>query len=113
MKNRAVLVETLYEKVELYGKTSYELAKLKSLETSTKVVSSLITRISIILVFSLFAMVLNIGIALLLGDLLGKAYYGFFIVAAFYLLSGIVLQFFLHQWIAKPVGNLMIKQALQ
>jgi ABC-type transport system involved in cytochrome bd biosynthesis fused ATPase/permease subunit len=62
---------------------------------------------------TLFALVLNIGIALWLGELLGKNYYGFFIVAVFYLLSAIVLHFFLHNWIKKPVSNLIITQALQ
>jgi hypothetical protein len=63
--------------------------------------------------FAMFALVLNIGVALWLGELLGKNYYGFFIVAAFYLFTGMVLHFFLHNWIKKPVSNLIITQVLQ
>jgi hypothetical protein len=62
---------------------------------------------------SMFALVLNLGVALWLGELLGKSYYGFFIVAAFYLLAGLVLHFFLQRWIRKPISDLIITQALQ
>ena len=107
------IVELLFEKTEEYSKTSLELAKLKTLETTTKVVTSLISRLSVVVMLGLFVLTLNIGIALWLGELLGRNYYGFFIVSAFYMLLGLLLHFFLHHWIKKPVGNLIITQALQ
>jgi hypothetical protein len=106
-------IESLYEKSEQYAKTAIQLTKLKTLETTTVVVSSMVSRLSVIVVFALFTLVLNIGIALLLGDVLGKVYYGFFIVAAFYLLFGIVLHFFLQKWIQKPLSDFIIKEILQ
>ena len=105
--------ESLFERIEAYIKTSYELAKLKALESAIVVVTTLVARFSVIVMFSLFALVLNIGIALYLGELLGKAYYGFFIVAAFYLIGGIVFHLFMHKWIKKPLGDLIITQALK
>ena len=113
METTVSLVETLFEKAEAYSKTTYELSKLKSLETTTIVVTSLIARVSVIIMISLFVLLLTIGIALLLGDILGKSYYGFFIVGAFYLVSGIILHFFLLKWIKKPFSELIITQALQ
>lgn len=113
METTAGVIESLFEKAETYAKTTYELSKLKSLETSTRVATSLISRLSVIIMFSLFALVLNIGVALLLGELLGKSYYGFFIVAAFYLVAGIVFHLFLLKWIKKPLSDLIITQALQ
>jgi hypothetical protein len=113
METPATAFETLFERVEEYTKTSIELAKLKGLETTTEIVSLLIARLSVIIVLSLFLLVFNIGVALWLGDVLGKNYYGFFIVAAFYLLAGVVLHLFLHRWIKKPVSDLIITQALQ
>jgi uncharacterized membrane protein YccC len=107
------LIEELYERGEAYSKTTFELAKLKGLETTTVVVTALIWRMSVLLMLSLFALVLNIGIALWLGELLGKSYYGFFIVAGFYLFTGTVLHFFLHNWIKKPLSDLIITQALK
>jgi hypothetical protein len=113
METTANLIESLFEKAETYGKTTYELSKLKLLETTTIVVSSLVARLSVIIMISMFVFVLSMAIALWLGELLDKSYYGFFIVAAFYLLAGIVLHFFLHKWIKKPITEIIIKQALQ
>lgn len=113
METPASVVESLFEQVETYSKKTFELSKLKSVETTAIVATSALAKMGVIVVISLFILVLNIGIALLLGELLGKAYYGFFIVAAFYLLAGIILHFFLHQWIKTPVSNFIIRQALQ
>lgn len=113
METTAKTFEALYEKAEAYSLTTFELTKLKVLDTTTVVVTSLVSRLSVILMISMFALVFNIGIALFLGELLGKTYYGFFIVAAFYLLAGIILHFFLHKWIKKPLSDLIISQALQ
>lgn len=113
METPADSIESLFERAETYGRTTYELSKLKLLETTNIVVTSLIARLSTILMVAMFSFVLSIAIALWLGDLLGKAYYGFFIVAGFYLLAGIILHFFLHRWVKTPISELIIKQALQ
>jgi hypothetical protein len=113
METATSSIESLFEKTESYTRTSYELARLKALETTTVVVTTMISRISVIALASLFVLVFNIGLALLLGDILGKNYYGFFIVAAFYLLAALIAHFFLSGWIKKPFGNLIITQALQ
>lgn len=104
--------EMLYAKVETFGTTSYELAKLKSLEVTTIVATSLISVMSVTVMVVLFTIVFNVGVALWLGDVLGKAYYGFFIVALFYLVVGVILHFFLRKWIKGPISKLIIKEAL-
>jgi len=113
METPKSLIELLFEKVEEYGITTYELTKLKLLKTTALIAPSLLSRLIVILIISAFILILSIGIALFLGDLLGKLYYGFFIIAAFYLVVGIVLHFYLHKWIKKPVTNSIIKQILQ
>jgi len=113
MVTPANIIESLFEKAQSFGKITLELTKLKVLETSIKVATSLITKISIIIVISMFLLFLNIGLSLFLGELLGKLYYGFFIVAAFYLVAGIFFYFSLHKWIKDPLSDLIIKQALQ
>ncbi len=112
MEDNAKLVASLLEKATDYGKTTFELSKLKLLETTTIVVPSLASKLIVTIMFTLFTLILNIGIALFLGELLGKSYYGFFIVAGFYLIMGIITFFFLHKWIKKPLSELIIKQAL-
>lgn len=113
METSTSSIESLFEKTESYGKTTFELAKLQTLETTVQVAASLISNLGVIIMFSLFVLVLTIAIAMLLGELLGKSYYGFFVVAAFYLLAAAILHFFLHRWIKKPVADLIIRQALQ
>ena len=113
MESTSNMFESLFEKAETFGKTTYEISKLKALETTAVVASSLVARLIVVLMLSIFTLVFNIGVALYLGDLLGKSYYGFFIVAAFYLIAGIVLHYFLHKWIKKPLADLIISQALQ
>ena len=113
METPVTVVESIFEKVEAYVKTTIELTKLRAVSTTARVATSFISRLSTIVIFSIFVLVLSIGIALFLGEMLGKLYYGFFIVAAFYLLLGIVLHFFLHKWLKKPISKSIIKQVLE
>lgn len=111
METPASVIETLFEKAEAYSKTSFELGKLKSVETTSSVLTYLVSRLSVIIMVSLFTLMVNVGIALWLGELLGKPYYGFFIVAGFYCVAGIVFHLFLHRWIKEPFSDLIIAQA--
>ena len=109
METKTSLIEPLLEKVEAYGKTSFELLRLKALDKTADVSSTLLSRSLFVLVISFFAFTLNIAIALWLGDLLGKAYYGFLIVSGFYAIAGVIL------WITHPslkarVNNTIIKK---
>lgn len=112
METPISLIEDLVERSGTFVKTTYNLTKLKALETSTLLATALIARLSVIVILVLFVLVLNIGIALWLGELLGKSYYGFFIVAAFYLITAIVLNFYLLRWIKKPISDIIISHVL-
>jgi hypothetical protein len=107
------LIESLFEKGEQYGKTTIELLKLKTLDKSADMVSNLISW-SIVIVFAvLFFLILNIGVALWIGELMGKSYYGFFAVSGFYAFLGIVFGIFRKQLVKKPVNNSIISQGLK
>ncbi len=110
METTPTLIESLIERVEALGKTTFELSKLKALETTTNVVTALISRLILLIVLAIFLTILSIGVALMLGDALSKPYFGFFIVAGFYLVAAIVLYFFLSKWIKKPVIDLIIPE---
>lgn len=105
--------EKLYDKFEVYGNTSYALAKLKTLEATTTVATSLITVLSVTIMVTLSTIIFNIGLALWLGELLGKVYYGFFIVTLFYMIVGFVLHYSLRGWIKGPISRLIISGALK
>lgn len=112
METPAILIETLLEKSEAYGRTSFELAKLKSLEVSSQIFINLLAKLGVFLMLSVFALVLNIGLALLLGECLGRAYWGFFVIAGFYLALAVVFHYFLKGWLTKPINDLFFIQAL-
>jgi hypothetical protein len=113
METPAQALEGLFERIEAYGKTSFELSKLKSLETSTVIATCVISRVSVVIVFACFILFASIGIALFLGGLLGRPFYGFLIVAGFYLIASIILHFCLYKWIKKPFSDFIITQVLQ
>ncbi len=113
MEDNTKLIELLLERATDYGKTSFELIKLKTLDKTADVVSSLIPHSVVFILIASFLFFLNMGLALWLGDILGKEFYGFFVVAAFYILAGIVIHFFLHKRIKMIIGNYFIKNVLK
>jgi hypothetical protein len=113
MEDDAKLVESLLVKATEYTKTSLELVKLKALDKTSDVVSSLIPHSVVLIIITSFMIFLNLGLAFWLGEILGKTFLGFFVVAAFYLVTGIVLHFFMHNWLKKLICNYIIKQALK
>jgi len=113
MEENTSSIESLIEKATEYGKTSFELAKLKALDKTSEVVSSLFSHTLVLVIIASFLLFLSLGLALWLGEILEKIYLGFFIVAAVYALAGILIHFFLHEWIKKCVGNNLIKQMLK
>lgn len=113
MEDQESLIESLIEKGEQYGKTTIELLKLKTLDKSADVVSTLISWAIVIVLYVLFFLILNIGLALWIGELLGKSYFGFFAVAGFYAFLALIFGVFREQFIKSPVNNSIITQVLQ
>ena len=113
MEDNTKLIEPLLEKAAEYGKTSYELLKLKALDKTSEVVSSFIPHSVVFVLIVSFLLFFNLGLSFWLGEILGKIYYGFFVVAAFYGVIGIVLHFFMHKRINKIICNYIIKLALK
>jgi hypothetical protein len=113
MEDNKKSVELLLEKATEYGKTSFELVKLKVLDKTSDVVSTFIPHSVVIVLIGSFTLFLNLGLAFWLGEILGKTFYGFFVVAGFYVITGIVVHFFMHKWLKKVVGNYFIKQVLK
>lgn len=112
MDEQSSLIESLIEKGEQYGKTTIELLKLKTLDKSADVASNLVSWLIVVIFAVLFFLILNIGVALWLGELLGKSYYGFFAVSGFYALLAIVFALFRKQFIKDPVNDSIISQVL-
>jgi hypothetical protein len=110
--DNAALVEVLFERTESYVKVSTEVFKLKIIKKVSDVVSDLTASFVVIVFATLFFLIFNIGVSLWIGELFGKMYLGFFAVAAFYMLSGILLYIFRHTWIKIPIRNAIIIKSL-
>ncbi len=110
MEEKINFIEPLLERAEQYGKTSYQLFRLKALYNSANVLSGLASRGSVFVVISIAIAIANIGVSLWLGDVLGKLYHGFFCVAGFYSIVGFVLYFFLHNRMKKSIANSIISK---
>lgn len=106
-------IASLLEKASGYVETRIELAKLKVAEKSSQTISSLVSMIVLCFVIIFFVLLLNIGLALWIGELLGNSYYGFFVLAAFYGLIALLIYFFKGKWIENPITNSIIKKMVK
>ena len=103
-------LESLFERASDYVETRLDLVKLKATQKSSDIISSLVSRVILMFIIAIFLMLLNIGIALLLGELMGKFYYGFFSLACIYLIAGLIFKAFKNKWVKDPVANAIIKK---
>jgi len=112
MENQTSPVESLIDRVKSYVETRIDLLRLKAIDKSSSFLSLLISMIIVILIGFIFIMMLSIGVALLIGHLLGNTYYGFFIVAGFYLVVALLIFSFRKKWLKEPIANSMIKNLM-
>ena len=110
LEDNVKLIESLLETATEYGKTSYELIKLKTLDKTSDVVSTIIPHSVVFVIIVLFTLFFNLGLAFWLGEILGNSYYGFFVIAAFYGVAALVIQLFFHNWLKQKIYNYMVKQ---
>lgn len=113
MENTKQDLELLFEKAADYVETRVDLLKLQAVDKTSDVVSSLVVMLIVSLIFSIVFFVLNIGLALWIGTLLGKTYYGFFVVAAFYIIVGLLIYLLKGKFLKEDISNLIIKKLLK
>ena len=102
-------IESLFERGRDYLDTQMEIWRLQLIRKSSTTTSSFVSIVLICFIFFFFFTILNIGISLWIGELLGKTYYGFFAVAGFYLLTGLILYAMRDSLVKRPIANRMIK----
>ena len=107
-----MLFEPLLEKVKSYIETRMSIAKLKAIDKSSVIIAGAISKVVVFSMLLFFFLFFNIGIALLLGELLGKAYYGFFIIAALYGITGLVLNSSKEKILKRPITDAIVKEMI-
>jgi len=105
-------IESLLEKLKDYIDTRIKLLKLKAIDKTSSFISTLLTLIIVILVGFVCFIMLNIGIALLIGHWLGAYYWGFLIVAGLYIFIAIIIYKFRNKWLKGPIASMLIKSLL-
>lgn len=113
MEENANTIEQLLERVVEYGKTSLDLLRMKALNKISNAVSSFISKGLVLLTITTFLFFLNLGLALWLGELFNKVFFGFFAVAGFYGILGIVFRVFFYEITKKKIKNYIIKISLK
>jgi hypothetical protein len=113
MDEKENILTSLLDSVEEYGKTSFELFKLKRLDKASEVAGTLVSRVAAIIAYITFILMASIGAAFWLGEVLGRIWYGFFVVAAFYGLLGLIIYFLMHKGLKKIVADMIIHQTLK
>jgi hypothetical protein len=113
MLDNVTTIEKLFDKAEEYSVTTIELLRLEAIKKSSDVISSVLSKIVIIVSVALSILILNIGLALWLGKLAGENYYGFFIVAGVHLIIGLLVYTFRNSWIKIPITNKIIAKMMQ
>ena len=113
MKDQASLIESLLEDATEYGKTSIEIVKLKVVDKSSDAVSSFVPQSVLFVLLMSFLLFLNLGLAFWFGDILGQVYFGFFVLAGFYCVAGLIFYLFMRKWLKKLVCNYLIKLVLK
>lgn len=106
-------LEPLLDSAGDFGRTSFELYKLKAVDNTSGLVSSIAIKIVIILVILMVIVFGTIGIALWMGEILGKTWYGFFAVAGAYAILGTIIYLFFYKWLKKVFSDFFIKHVLK
>ena len=112
MENQTTSIESLWERVKSYIETRSELLKLKAIDKISSIATGIGSMIIVLMISTIFLSLFNIGLALLLGDLLGKAYYGFFVLAGIYGIIGLVLYTSRDKILKTPIIDAMVKKLL-
>jgi hypothetical protein len=113
MAEQTELIDELIEKGHQYGQTTFKLMKLKTLDKTSNVLSNVVSWLPALIMAFLFFFIFNIGVAIWLGDVLGKSYYGFFAVSGFYALLTLFFWLFRKPLLKNPIDNSIINQALK
>jgi len=106
------LMESLVSQTKEYVDDRLELYKLKMIDKTSGVASSVASGLALFVVFFIFFVVLNIGIALLIGDPVGKSWLGFLIWAAVYAIIGFVIFSQRNKIFKDPITGMIIRKFL-
>ena len=113
MEEQQVDIDNLLSDAGDYIETRTTLWKLKAIESLSDVSGELVSGMGMIVISSFVIIIFSIGFSLLIGDWVGKSYYGFFIVGGVYTIIGLILYARRGQWLKEPFSNMLIRKILK
>jgi hypothetical protein len=105
MPNNTIWIEPLLKSIEEYSTTNLKLFKLYLIDFVANLFAELFSILIILVLLGACILFFSIGLALWLGELLGKNYYGFLLVSGLYLLVTIVCIQLKQHLINEPMYN--------
>ena len=84
-------IEKIYERVEQFALTSIELYKLKAWQKAAEIATTVATSLLMGVFGLLFLLFVSVGLAVYLGEIMGRMHYGFMVVSGIYLLLAIIV----------------------
>ncbi len=106
-------IESLVSKAGELAETKVELWKLRAVGKISKSVSSIISKVAIVVLLAIALIMISLGAAYWLGSAMNNTYYGFFIMGGFYALVGLFVFLFRRNLIKKPLSDLIIDKIIK
>lgn len=103
-------IESLLEQLKEYANTRVAQFKFSVAQKLSNTISDLVAALLAGLVFLIFLFFGSIAAAIAIGDLLGKLWLGFLVIAGVYLLAGIIIWKVKDRIIHIPLMNSLIKK---
>lgn len=103
-------IAELTESFERYAVTRFELFKMQSIHRFSLLGSGLISTCLLGITAVSVVLFLSIAAGMFLSEKIGNTYAGFLLVAAFYMLAGILLYKFRKRWVIIPMRDLIIRK---
>ncbi len=112
MEKPAGIFETLIQRFIAYGRTTWELTKFQFIGLVAGWLASVLSYFIVFFALATFMGLLNIGIALWLGEKMGAAYLGFLALAGFYLVVTLLLGIFMRKRFKNLIADFFIRKIL-
>ena len=103
-------IKKLYEQVEDYARSTFELYKLKAIRSFAETFASVSTGFILGLIFTMVLLFASIGLGLWLGAIMGGWHYGFFTVAGIYALIAVIIYIYRVKCFKKTITDYILKQ---
>ena len=112
MEAIATTTRASFDETDKYGKSKLEVFQLKSVGDSANLISSLTSKLTILVIVAFFTLFLTMGLCLYLGYFTFQLHNAFFVLASLFLLFGLILVVNKGEIIKEPMKYLIITSLL-